>query len=92
MLSIVLSGIFSRPRVLSGVLSLGTHQLSLITAQLAFMDLKLLYDTFVKMAAASQLLLASDNFRENVVDNLKQIWRNTMVSDTNATSVIATLR
>ena len=62
------------------------------------MDLKLLYDTFVKMAAASQLLLASDNFRENVVDNLKQIWRNTeftdvtMVSDTNATSVIGTLR
>ena len=58
------------------------------------MDLKLLYDTFVKMAAASQLLLASDN----VVDNLKQIWRNTkftdvtMVSDTNATSVIGTLR
>ena len=92
-LSIVLSGIFSRPsRVLSGVLSLSTHQLSLITAQLAFMDLKLLYDTFVKMAAASQLLLASDNFRENVVDNLKQIWRNTMVSDTNATSVIGTLR
>ena len=99
MLSIVLSGIFSRPsRVLSGVLSLSTHQLSLITAQLAFMDLKLLYDTFVKMAAASQLLLASDNFRENVVDNLKEIWRNTeftdvtMVSDTNATSVIRTLR